>query len=104
MKIQLLSLLLLRSLLCGCAAPAVQTEETQSFSFTDDLGRSVTVNQPQRVACLLGSFAQVWQLAGGDVIATADDAWEDFELTLPEDAVNLGMTKRLNTQPHLNFS
>jgi hypothetical protein len=50
------------------------------------------------VAALLGSFADVWYLAGGTVVASADDAWADFELPLPEDAVNLGMTKRLSLE------
>lgn len=98
MKIKLFSLILLLTLLCGCAAPAVNTDPAVGFTFTDDLGRTVTVNQPQRVACLLGSFAQVWQLAGGEVIATADDAWDDFGLTLSEDAVNLGGTKHLSME------
>ena len=98
MKIKLLSILLLLALLCGCAAPAAETEPAQAFSFTDDLGRTVMVNQPQRVACLLGSFAQIWQLAGGEVIATADDAWDDLSLELPEDCVNLGNTKELSLE------
>lgn len=99
MKIKLLSLLLLLSLLWGCAAPAAPTPEAaEGFTFTDDLGRTVTVNQPKRVACLLGSFAHVWVLAGGEVVATADDAWDDFGLTLPEDAVNLGGTKHLSME------
>ena len=96
MKIKLLSLILLLSLLCGCAAPAAETEP--GFSFTDDLGRTVVVNAPQRVACLLGSFAQVWVLAGGEVIATADDAWDDLALDLGEDCVNLGNTKELSLE------
>ena len=98
MKIKFISLILVLVLLCGCTAPAVQTEDCEGFTFTDDLGRTVTVHQPQRVACLLGSFAQIWQLAGGEVIATADDAWDDFHLTLPEDAVNLGGTKHLSVE------
>lgn len=82
-------------LLCGCA---VQPAAESGYTFTDDLGRSVTVDEPQRVACLLGSFAEVWYLAGGQVIAAADDAWEDFDLDLPEDAVNLGGTKELSLE------
>lgn len=100
MKIRILSLLLVLLLLSGCAAApqAASSEETNAVTFTDDLGRTVTVSKPQRVACLLGSFAQVWQLAGGQVIATADDAWDDFGLELPEDAVNLGGTKHLSLE------
>ena len=99
MKIKLLALFLIVCLLCGCSAdsqPAVHIGE--AFTFTDDMGRTVTVNNPQRVACLLGSFAQVWQLAGGDVAATADDAWDDLQLELSEDCVNLGNTKELSLE------
>ena len=99
MKIKLLSLFLLVSLLCGCAGPgAAEAEPGWEFAFTDDLGRTVVVREPKRVACLLGSFAQVWQLAGGAVIATADDAWEDLGLDLSEDCVNLGNTKELSLE------
>ena len=100
MKTRFIPILLLVALLCGCGAetqPAA-TESADAVTFTDDLGRTVTVSKPQRVACLLGSFAEVWQLAGGQVIATADDAWEDFHLELPEDAVNLGGTKHLSLE------
>lgn len=100
MKAKLFSLFLILCLLCGCTTqtqPAV-TDSPEAVTFTDDLGRTVTVSNPQRVAALLGSFAEVWQLAGGQVIATADDAWEDFGLTLPEDAVNLGGTKHISLE------
>jgi len=99
MRTKLISLLLLLSLLCGCSSPAVaEAAPADDFTFTDDLGRTVTVGKPQRVACLLGSFAQVWQLAGGEVIATADDAWDDLALELPGDCVNLGNTKELSLE------
>ena len=81
-------------LLSACGAPAAPPAGEKALTFTDDLGRTVTVSQPQRVAALLGSFADVWYLAGGTVVASADDAWVDFDLPMPEDAVNLGMTKR----------
>lgn len=95
MKMKLLSFFLILSLLTGCAAPA---QGGEGFAFTDDLGRTVMVNQPKRVAALLGSFAQIWQLAGGEVIATADDAWDDLQLELSEDTVNLGNTKELSLE------
>lgn len=103
MKNKLISLFLIFILLLsGCASqPQPQPEpEVDSFgiTFVDALGRTVTVRDPQRVACLLGSFAQVWQLAGGEVIATADDAWDDLGLELAEDCVNLGNTKELSLE------
>ena len=75
-----------------------QNEETEEHVFTDALGRTVAVNNPKRVAALLGSFADIWYLAGGEIIASADDAWDDFKLPLPEGAINLGMTKELSLE------
>lgn len=89
--------LLAAALLTGCA-PSARNDLSQGYTFSDDLDRIVTVENPQRVAPLLGSFAQVWYLAGGTIYASADDAWEDFDLPLPEDAVNLGMTKELSME------
>lgn len=92
----ILPILLILLLLTGCASPAAASDT--AYTFTDDLGRQVTVDSPQRTAALLGSFAQVWQLAGGQVAATADDAWEDLNLELPEDTVNLGNTKNMSLE------
>lgn len=92
---RLIFILIVCTLLAGCA-PAAPAGE--GYTFTDDLGREVTVSEPKRVACLLGSFAEVWTLAGGVVSAAPDDAWEDFDLELPEDAVNLGHTKELSLE------
>jgi len=97
MKRKLISFLLIAALLCGCTARQAG-DGTEFIGFTDDLGRVVNLAQPKRVACLLGSFAQIWQLAGGEVIATADDAWDDLQLELGEDCVNLGNTKELSLE------
>lgn len=71
---------------------------SENFTFTDDMGREVTVNNPKRVAALLGSYADIWYLAGGEVCASADDAWDDFDLPIGDDAINLGMTKELSLE------
>ena len=87
-------------LVSGCSQEKAENPETQDemFQFTDDLGREVSVNRPERVAALIGSFAEIWQLAGGEICATADDAWEDMGLTLAEDTVNLGQTKSISVE------
>ena len=65
-------------------------ENENTITFTDALDREVSVvKNPKRVAALLGSFADVWTLAGGKLCAAAEDAWEDFGLDL-ENAVNIG--------------
>jgi iron complex transport system substrate-binding protein len=81
-------------LLTGCGGQ----EALSGYSFTDDLGRTVTVDRPQHAAVLLGSFAQIWLLAGGNVCAAPDDAWTDLQLSLPEDTVNLGGTISLSME------
>ena len=118
---QFLALILLAALmLTGCGAPAAPAGTTAPESsaastaasdpdtavsavpvltFTDDLDRTVSLPAvPQRAACLLGSYADVWTLAGGTCIAAPDDAWDDYHLELPDDAVNLGGTKHLSLE------
>lgn len=71
---------------------AVSTTEVDAVTFTDDLDREVTVENPERVAILLGSYADVWSLAGGKdtIVAAADDTWKDFDLELNDSVANLG--------------
>ena len=87
---RILSLLLILSLIFLCACTEHKPNPNETVTFTDALGREVSVPEnPGRVAALLGSFADIWTLAGGELCAAADDAWEDFGLTL-EGAVNIG--------------
>ena len=89
--------LVLCLLLSACGGAGENVSET-AVTFKDDLGRGVTVDRPQRVAALLGSYAQIWMLSGGTVCATADDAWEDLDLDLGDEVVNLGNTKQLSLE------
>lgn len=69
-------------LLCGCA-PSVGTPEPSAatddacISFSDSLGNSVILaEKPQIVAVLFSSYAEIWQLAGGEVAITVGEAVE----------------------------
>lgn len=74
----------------SCSKPKEAGSTQEPASFTDALGRAVTVEKkPKRVAALLGSFADVWRLAGGELCAVTDDAVEDFGLD-PENLIPLG--------------
>ena len=95
---------------CTAAAPAGASSQAQPASsdtgasdavtFTDALDRTVTIEgTPRRVVALIGSFADVWCLAGGKdtLVAAADDTWTQFDLGLPDTVANLGST----TEPNL---
>ncbi len=98
-RLCLLPALLLLLTACGGTPPeTVQSPPPPSetaVSFTDDLGRDFSLEPPQRVAALIGSFADIWCLAGGrdTLIAAAGDAWTSFDLGLREDAADLGAVK-----------
>ena len=54
--------------LAGCGvknSDNANADVQDSVTFTDALGRSVTVKSADRTASLLGSFSDVWLLAGG---------------------------------------
>lgn len=76
----------------------VQQAAAGAVTFTDDLGREVTVDNPRKTAALIGSFADIWLLAGGEVTATVNDAWESLSLDLGEDTVNLGSIQEPDTE------
>lgn len=87
---KLISLLLILGLLLSLTGCTGEPVASDGITVTDALGRQVTIPKgPQRVASLIGSFADIWLLAGGSLCAAAEDAWEDFGLELP-DAVNIG--------------
>ncbi len=108
---RLLTLFLCVFLLSGCGlgkAEQVQTEKVlqvnteaiaeeqtefveRQVHFTDSLDREVTVELPERVAVLSGSYADAWLLAGGKLFATTEDAKET--VTLMEETKMLGSLK-----------
>ncbi len=59
-------------------------------TFTDDIGRTVTVERHDRVVTMIGSFTDIWLLAGGEVVGAANDSWDSFDLDLGADVINIG--------------
>lgn len=98
-------------LLSGCAgAPAAAptapptaspspTDEADALTFTDSLGREVSLPQaPQSVITLFGSYGDVWQLAGGRLAGATDD----FVSDRPGDADLSCKTEIIGTVKHPN--
>ena len=103
-----LAMLLCALMLASCGAkpaqPAEPDKSDESAEWTamtikDDLDREVTLEtRPERVAVLMGSFAETWLLAGGELIAAPKDAWEDFDLSLDESVTNLGSYQKISAE------
>lgn len=53
----------------------------EAVTFTDALGNEVTVENPQRVVACMGSFANLWELAGGTLVGASDDAFDSYTIT-----------------------
>ena len=117
MKRRMLSAILLFTLLASasCGAPARSPAQPQPANrsqsaddsssaaqviFTDALDQEFSLEPPQRVAVMIGSFADVWVLAGGEavMVATANDAWESYGLDLGEEVVNIGSPMKPNVE------
>ena len=97
MRKSALILLLSCLLLVGCGTstevPAQITESAgESWSFTDALGREITLQPPSSVVSLYGSFAECWMLAGGTLTGVTEDAIT--ERNLNTDAAVVGTVKQ----------
>ena len=56
------------------------TAQKAEYTFTDDLGNQVTVSSHERVVAGMGSFADIWELAGGTLVGASDDAFADYDI------------------------
>ena len=86
-------------LLPGCtqgkqgAAPAGQAAD---YTFTDDMGNTVTVESCDAVVACMGSFANCWELAGGTLAGASSDAFESYGIG--QDVANVGDFTALNLE------
>lgn len=95
LRIVIVSVLILSalSMLTACHKDSEQSSESADsfYSFTDSIGRNITLSErPERVAAITGSYADTWLLAGGELHATTQDAWDDEGILLPDNVLNLG--------------
>ena len=75
---------------------AAASASQESYTFTDDLGREVAVASHNRVVAGMGSFANIWELAGGTLVGASDDAFSDYGIT--SDAQKIGDFSSLNAE------
>ena len=92
-SIILAGILVLGMLAGSCSSSNTKTKTSgKEYTFTDDLGNTVTVNDPQRVVTGMGSFASIWCLAGGagTLVGSTDDTIDARDLGLPGDIAKIG--------------
>lgn len=100
------SLLVVCLLVClslsGCSGQpdANSDDQSDTYTFTDALDQEITVQHPQRVVALMGSFAEIWMLAGGadTLVGVTSDAFEDRDLGLSEDMAVVGTFQNPNIE------
>ncbi|MBQ2837370.1 MAG: ABC transporter substrate-binding protein, partial [Peptococcaceae bacterium] len=100
----LLTLLLVSILaLSGCGTNQTIQESPQQedgYTFTDAIGQEITVHNPQRVVSLMGSFSEIWILAGGadTLVGTSYDTVDNRDLGLPKDIAIVGTYQNPNIE------
>ena len=94
--------LLTFTLLAGCSEAPVDSgiSAPAAVAFTDALDRGLAIEPPHRVAALLGSFAGIWLLAGGEdtLAAATDDAWDSSGPEPGENVTNLGTSHEISLE------
>lgn len=92
---------------CATAHDNTQNQQsTDGYTFTDAIGQEITVNHPQRVVSLMGSFSEIWVLAGGadSLVGTSYDTVDNRDLGLPEDIAIVGTYQNPNIEEILSLN
>ncbi len=91
--------LLLAALLLASCAPDITDDAATGHRFTDSTGNEVVLQKaPERVAVLLSSFAEIWQLAGGEIAVTVGESVERGICREDVTLVDTGAGKSINTE------
>lgn len=88
--------------LTSCAYSA-GTDTGIYYSFNDSFGNEVILyGRPERVVSLMGSYAEIWILAGGTLSGVTEDAVSERGMDLPGDVRIVGTVKEPNAEEVLN--
>ena len=87
--------------LSSCSDKDIYDNKSESiyYSFTDYSGNTVTLDKtPEKTAVLFSSFAEVWELAGGNVSITVGESIERGFAGSDAIIVDAGAGKTINTE------
>lgn len=79
------------------------TQNQEGVTFTDSLGRELTVSKADRVVTLLGSFCDEWMVAGGSVVGTASDTFTSYDFVFDESVANTGSNLHPDVETIINL-
>jgi len=121
--IAVLLILIVAQLFSACAAQSTSRVDTNNeaenqvdtnkesnednfyYSFVDALENSVVLEEkPSRVVSLVGSYAETWLLAGGELIGVTNDVMTERKLDLSEDTQIVGTIKDPNLEIILDLA
>lgn len=116
--LNILVIILCLVLMAGCSvltsgaqkpSPAQSTvssgRQVFPYRFQDSLNNRVTLKaRPSKVVCLMGSYAEMWILAGGTLAGTTDDAISERKLDLGKDVEIIGSVKEPDMEKVLALS
>lgn len=75
------------------------------YSFTDALDKNVVLQEkPSRVVSLVGSFAETWILAGGDLVGVTDDVISEGRMEETDGIQIVGTIKEPNVEEILSLA
>lgn len=84
---------------------AQEADSQYLYSFTDALGNAVNLeNTPERVVSLVGSYAETWLLAGGELIGVTNDVISERGLEVDSETAIVGTIKEPNIEEILALS
>lgn len=89
----------------GCNNEQSSSKAGNYYTFTDALQKPVNLEKrPERVISLMGSYAETWTLAGGELAGVTSDVISERKMTLPEGTKIVGTVKEPNVEEILALS
>lgn len=102
----ILIIILITTMFTGCKVDKEEmTDNKDYYSFTDALENTVILkNKPQRVVSLVGSYAETWLLAGGNLAGVTSDVISERNMDLPRETKIVGTIKDPNIEEIIDLS
>lgn len=99
-------IIILHLIITGCNTHKQEdTNIEYYYSFVDSLNKTVNLKyRPQRVISLVGSYAETWILAGGDLIGVTDDVISERKMDIPNGTTIVGTIKDPNLEEIIALS